>query len=132
MDARALRTTAVVFLSALLVHGADHARRGIEIPSTISIVGGLQFALGVFAVTLVLREHRLGPVAAVAVGFPSALLFVSAHLLPGGNDPYTGSSPAAGVTAFSWFTAVFEIAADIAFGVAGAVLLRRRSPGTAR
>jgi hypothetical protein len=30
------------------------------------------------------------------------------------------------VTAFSWFAALFEIAADLAFGAAGLYALRRR------
>ena len=40
------------------------------------------------------------------------------------SDPYTGRQVAPGVTGSSWFTALFEIAADTAFGVAGLRAMR--------
>ena len=40
------------------------------------------------------------------------------------SDPFTGSPVAPKVTALSWATAVFEIGADIAFGVAGVRALK--------
>jgi hypothetical protein len=131
MPDRLLRTTATVFALALLVHGADHLRRGLELPSRLAIVGGLQFLVGMIAVALVLTGRRLGPAAAIAVGFPSALLFTYGHLVPVGTDPYVGADAAGDVTAFSWITAVFEIGADFAFGLAGALVLRRRGIASA-
>src|SRR4051812_37210847 len=122
---RALRTTSLVFIAALLVHGLDHVRRGTEVQTTQVLAGGtIQFLLAIAAFALVMRRHRFAPDAAVVVGFGSALLFVTAHLLPhwsSFSDAYVGSPVAPGVTAFSWFTAMFEIAADIAFGCAGVV-----------
>ena len=131
MNDRVLRPAGVVFVAALLVHGLDHLRRGIDVMTTQVFVGGnIQFALAFVAFALVIRRHRLAPVAAIAVGFGSALLFVTAHLLPDWgafSDAYVGSPAAPNVTAFSWFTALFEIAADIAFGCAGVIALRRRT-----
>jgi hypothetical protein len=66
---RMLRTTAVAFAVALLVHGADHLRRG------------------------------MGASTAVAPR----------------------------VNAFSWFSALFEIGADVAFGLVALQFLRRRA-----
>ena len=136
MNDKVLRSTSVVFLVAVLVHGADHLRRGVDVMTTQVLVGGnIQFGLAFVAVTLVIRRHRLAPVAAIAVGFGSAVLFVTAHLVPDWgafSDSYVGSPTAPGVTAFSWFTAMFEIAADVAFGLAGLVALRRGTATAAR
>lgn len=127
---RLLRTTSVVFIVAVLVHGTDHLRRGIGVMTTQVLTGGtIQYALAFLAVGLVLRRHRSAPAVAAAVGFGSALAFASAHLLPDWgaySDAYVGSPVAPGVTAFSWFTAVFEIGADVVFGWAGLRALRGR------
>jgi len=120
---RLLRITAVVFAVAVVVHGADHLRRGPDaVTEVVRGAGAIQFVLGAVAVVLVFRRHQLAPTMAVYVGFISALGFAAAHLLPqwsAFSDPFTGSAVAPGVTAFSWFAALFEIGADIAFGVAG-------------
>jgi len=125
---RVLRISAVVFAVALAVHGADHLRRGLDVMSTlVRNVGGVQFVTGALAVVLVFRRHRLAPAVAVVVGFLGAIGFVAAHLLPhwsAFSDPFTGSQVAPGVNGFSWFAALFEIAADFAFGVAGLRVLR--------
>ncbi len=135
MGDRILRFTSVVFLAAVLVHGADHVRRGVDVVTTqVLVAGTVQFVLAVVAVALVFRGHRLAPVAAIAVGFASAVGFAAAHLLPhwgAFSDAFTGSQTGSEVTAFSWFTALFEIGADIAFAWAGVVVLRRRGMETA-
>jgi hypothetical protein len=120
---RFLRVTAAIFAVAVVVHGADHVRRGIDVATAVvRNAGAIQFALGAVAVVLVFRGHRWAPAVAVFVGFASAAGFGAAHLLPhwsAFSDPYTGSVVAPHVNAFSWFSALFEIAADIAFGMAG-------------
>lgn len=130
-DEALLRRTAIVFLAALIVHGADHAVRGLDvITELVSTAGSIQFLLGVIAVLLVFMRHRSAPTLAILVGFPSAVGFAMAHLLPewgAFSDPYVGANVAPGVTWFSWFTALFEIAADLAFGWAG--LRARRTMG---
>jgi hypothetical protein len=60
--------------------------------------------------------------AAIAVGFPSAVGFTAAHVLPhwsSFSDSFTGSRVAPNVTVLSWAAALFEIGADVAFGWAG-------------
>ena len=125
-----LRTTSLVFAAAVLVHGADHLRRGIDaVSTTVFAAGNAQLVAGAIAVALVLRRHPLAPAVAVGVGFVSAFGFAAAHLLPhwsAFSDAYVGVQRGPDVNAFSWFTALFEIAADLAFGFAGLAVLRRR------
>src|SRR4051794_10080250 len=129
-DDRVLRYAGVVFLVALLAHGADHLRRGFDVVSPeVSVAGNVQLVLAVVAVVLVFKRHRWAPVAAIAIGFPSAIGFTAAHLLPhwsSFSDSFTGSRVGAHVNGLSWAAALFEIAADLAFGFAGLYVLRRR------
>jgi hypothetical protein len=63
----------------------------------------------------------------MVVGFTSAVGFTVVHLVPDWgplSDAFPGAH-GAGVTAFSWFAALFEIGADLAFGAAGVVALLR-------
>jgi hypothetical protein len=133
-DERLLRITGVVFLIALLVHAADHLRRGFDVLTpTVFWAGNLQLTLGIVTLVLVFRGHRWGPAAAVAIGFTSAVGFTAAHLLPHWStfsDSFTGAHPAPGVTGFSWFAALFEIGADLAFGWAGWRVYRSRGTAT--
>ena len=125
---RRLRATAAVFAVAVVVHGADHVRRGIDVATdVVRDAGATQAVLVAIAVVLVFRRHRLAPLVAAIVGFVSAVGFGAAHLLPhwsAFSDPFTGTAVAPGVTAFSWLTAVFEIAAGVAFAIAGLRLMK--------
>jgi hypothetical protein len=118
-----LRLTAVVFVVAVTVHGVDHARRGLDVMTTqVMLAGSIQFLLAVIALVLVFRRHPWAPLAAIAIGFSSAIGFAAAHLLPhwsSFSDSFTGSHVAPNVTVLSWATALFEIGADIAFGWVG-------------
>lgn len=128
---RTLRVTGVILLASLVVHGIDHVRRGVDVISEhVLWAGNIQFAMASVAVLLVFRRHRWAALAAVLVGFPGAVRFAASHLLPhwgAFSDAFTGDKVGANVTAFSWFTAVFEIAADLAFGFAGLAMLRRHN-----
>ena len=130
---RRLRVISIIFLVALLVHAGDHFRRGTEVVTRhVFWAGNFQLAAAVLAVVLVLTRHRLAPLAAVLVGFLSAIGFTGSHILPHWgvfSDAFTGARVGANVTAFSWFAALFEIAADLAFGLAGIAVLRRRELG---
>ena len=120
----------VIFAIALGVHAADHLRRGMDVLAWPVFWGGnLQLCLAVITIVLVVRRHRLAPRFAVVVGFVSAIGFVLAHLLPhwsAFSDSFTGAHVAPHVTGFSWFAALFEIAADLALGVVGTMILLRR------
>ena len=125
---RFLRATAAIFALALVVHGADHVRRGYDVVTTVVRgAGATQAALGALTVFLVFRRHRYAPAMAVIVGFASAAGFTAAHLLPhwsAFSDSFTGNDVGPNVNAFSWFAALFEIAADLALGAAGLQLWR--------
>jgi hypothetical protein len=129
---RTLRTAAVVFAMAVLVHGVDHLRRGTGAVTEVVLgAGTTQALLGAVAVVLVFRRHRLAPALAAGVGIASAVGFAAVHLLPqwssSFSDPYTGSLVAPHVNAFSWLSALFEIGADLAFGLAALQVLRTRA-----
>ncbi len=132
-DDGVLLATGVVFAVALLVHGADHARRGLdELPAAVFWLGNLQTVGALFTLFLVFTRHRWAPLAAIAIGFASAFGFTVVHLLPDWgvlSDAFPGAEAHADVTGFSWFAALFEIGADLAFGGAGVRVLRgRREP----
>ena len=122
-DDRVLRLAGAVFAVALGVHGIDHMRRGVDVISTeVLWLGNVQTVGAVVALFLVFTGHRWGPAAAAAIGFASAVGFTVVHLLPYWSvlsDNFPGAESGAGVTAYSWFAALFEIGADVAFGWAG-------------
>ncbi|MEV0332001.1 hypothetical protein [Nocardia sp. NPDC050717] len=124
-----LRLTTGVFAVALLVHGADHLRRGMDVTSAlVNTLGTLQLLFALLTVFLVVRRRPEAPLAATVVGFASAVGFTLVHLLPDWfgplSDSFIAAPPEARVTGFSWFAALFEIAADLAIGIAGLRALR--------
>ena len=127
---RVLRTAGAVFAVALLVHGADHARRGVgELAPAVFWLGNAQTVGALAALFLVFTRNRWAPAAAIVVGFAGAVGFATVHLLPDWgplSDAFPGAHSHAGVTVFSWFAALFEIGADLAFGAAGVYALRGR------
>ena len=128
-DERFLRTAGVVFAVALVVHAADHFRRGMDVLTTqVNLAGNFQFVMAAVTLYLVFTRRPAAPYFAVVVGFVSAAGFIAAHLLPhwsAFSDSFTGAHHAPGVTWFSWFAALFEIAADLLLGYAGVRMLRR-------
>ncbi|WGI34275.1 hypothetical protein [Mycolicibacterium aubagnense] len=114
---------------ALLLHGADHMRRGMNvIPPAVMIGGTLQLIFAAATIVLVFKRNRWAPLAAVGIGFAGAVGFTAAHLLPKWgffSDSFINAPPWARVTAFSWVTAILEIAANVIFAVLGLVLVRQ-------
>jgi hypothetical protein len=130
MSDRLFRALSVAFLAGVVVHGVDHLRRGTGAVTTYVLVAGtVQFVLASLAVVLVFRRDHRAPIAALAVGLPGALGFAAVHLLPYWgpvSDSFVGAHAGPGVTAFSWVTALLEIAGDLAFATAGLVILQGR------
>ncbi|MFB8276696.1 hypothetical protein [Nocardia colli] len=119
-----LRWATALFAVALLTHGADHLRRGMDtVSSTVMVLGTVQFVLGVATVVLVFTGHRWAALAAVGIGFVSAAGFVLVHLFPDWfgplSDSFINAPASAKVNGFSWFAAIFEIIADLLIGIAG-------------
>lgn len=127
---RFLLYSAVAFAIGLTSHGIDHAIRGFDVVSTqVSWAGNFQVVTALITLALVIVGNRWGPVAAILIGAGSAIGFSAAHLLPtwsAFSDSYVTPAPGAGVTAYSWVTAVLEIGTAAVFAVAGARALRRR------
>lgn len=121
---RFLRVTAFLLAAAFAVHGADHLRRGWDAsPLSVLVAGHVQAVLIAVAVVLVVRRSRWAPVTAIVAGLASAVGFAYAHVLPGFwprfSDSFVTSGPGAGVTWFSWVTAVLEIGAGLLLAFAG-------------
>jgi hypothetical protein len=116
-----LKLATVAFTVALAIHGTDHLIRGTDVVQPLVLwAGTLQTILAIAVLSLVLRDHQAAATAATLLGFSSALLFTAAHLLPYWgpfSDTFINPEPNAGVTAFSWLTAVLEIGAGLVLGV---------------
>lgn len=118
-----LRWAAIAFAIGFGVHGLDHLRRGMSASPPFIMVGGMvQMVFVVLAIVMVLKHHARAPLAAIVVGFGSALVFTYAHLLPtvfpGYQDSFI-SPPHINVTWFSWFSALTEIGTAVVFASAG-------------
>jgi hypothetical protein len=123
-----LRRAAIAFALGFSVHAFDHALRGLSsAPTRVFIIGTIQGLFAVLAVWMVLRGRERAPMAAILVGFGSALLFTNGHLLPISPDSYVSDAHPS-VTWFSWVTAFAEIGTGLVFGIAG--LRARLSPST--
>jgi hypothetical protein len=118
---------ATVFAAAVLIHGADHTRRGVDaIDRDVFWAGTAAIALEVGVVVLACQRHRLAPLAAAVVGGSLAVGYVVVHFLPDRgwlSDSLTSASDA---SALSWTAASLEVVAALALAAAGIVALRER------
>jgi isoaspartyl peptidase/L-asparaginase-like protein (Ntn-hydrolase superfamily) len=125
-DQRLLNQASVLFAIGLVIHTADHLRRGASSVSAELWGAGTVAAVVAVAALVVVHTGRPGaPLVAVAAGFPLAVGYMSAHLLPEWSvlsDPYPGND----VDQLSWIATLTEITGALAFGTAGAVVLHRR------
>jgi len=131
---RALRYATALYAAGLVVHTADHLRRGTGVLTwEVFWAGMLSTAMGVVTIVLVFARHHLAPLLAAAVGFPIAVGVGAVHLLPHWSalsDAFPGSH-GTGVTALSWTVVLLEIFGALAVGVAGLHLVRRQRFPTA-
>jgi hypothetical protein len=122
-----LRLTAVLYGVGLVVHTADHLRRGISVVTGEVFWGGnVLAALAIVAIALVFAGHRQAPLVAMFVGFTAAIGVSASHLLPHWSS-LSDSLPDGNVDAWTWIAVLIEIGGALAFGAAGAyALLRQR------
>ena len=126
-DDRLLRTAAMVFAVAVLVHNSDHLRRGGDSVATdVFAVGTLGMVLEVAVVALVLMGHRLAPLAATSIGASLTAGYLLVHLAPERSWLSDSLSTGEDVTWFSWVAVFGLIAASLFLAVAGWSVLRRR------
>jgi hypothetical protein len=131
---RLLTYAAVLYGIGLVVHTADHVRRGTDVLTTeVNVLGTVSTLGGLVVIGLVLARHRLAPLAAAGFGFPVALGIAATHLLPEWSD-FSDAFPGAhdtGVTMFSWLVVLVEIAGLLALGAAGVYAIRREPSAVA-
>jgi uncharacterized membrane protein YhdT len=113
----------IAFVIGWGMHGLDHLRRGMSAsPPFIMGAGMVQGLLVVLTVSMVVMDRPRAPLAAILLGFGSAVGFTYAHLLPtflpGYQDSFI-SLPRTNVTWFSWFSALAEIATALVFAIVG-------------
>ncbi len=123
---RWLHWSALLYATGLVLHTADHLRRGLDvITPAVLWAGNISTLLGVTAVGLVIARHRLAPLVAAITAIPIALGVAAVHLLPSWgalSDSFVDHAP--GVTAFSWFVVSVEIVGALAMGIAGLAIVR--------
>ena len=119
LEDQVLRYAAFVFAAALLVHGADHWRRGFKVLTPEVYWAGMVLSvLAVISITLVLTRHSWGP------------LVAASHLLPHWSS-FSDAFPGSGVDSLSYAAVVFEVIGSLVFGAAGMrILLRPRQRRT--
>jgi hypothetical protein len=131
-DDRKLQVAALVYLAGLVLHSADHFRRGIDtVTHHVFWAGNVSSVVGIVAVGLILTRHRLAPMAAVAFGFPVALGVAAVHLLPEWSTALSDSFIDQSMSWMSWAVVLLEIAGALATGVIGLAIFRRTAPATA-
>ena len=116
-----------LFTAAVLIHGADHARRGFAATGAdVFWLGTSAILLEVAIVVLACQRHRLAPLVAAGSGFTLAFGYLFVHMLPARpwlSDSFTSATD---VSPLSWFAASLEIAAALIIAVVGTVELHRR------
>jgi len=122
-----LRNAAILYGVGLVLHLADHMRRGTSVlTGEVNLLGTLSTVAGIVTIGLIMIRHRLAPIAAIALGFPVAVGVAAVHLLPRWSDfsdAFPGSTT--GVNAMSWTVVLIEIAGAFALGLAGLAMMRR-------
>jgi hypothetical protein len=128
-SAARLRAAAVFFTIAVLVHNADHLRRGGDsVSAQVFWLGSLAILLEVTVVALIVTDHPLAPLVAAVTGFSLALGYVAVHFTPD-RGWFSDSLLVAGTDGVSRAAAVLEATAAVALGLAGADAWRHRPGG---
>jgi hypothetical protein len=122
-----LARAAGVFTAAVLLHGSDHLRRGIDsIHRDVFWLGTSGVLIEVGVVLVICARHRLAPLVAALVGGLLASGYVVVHFLPARSffsDSFLGhhhTSP------LSWIAASLEVATAGALAITGLVVLVQR------
>jgi uncharacterized membrane protein YphA (DoxX/SURF4 family) len=115
----------IVFAATFVFHGLDHVRQGLDrLNTTVFWGGNTQGVAAIASLVLTLAWFRKAPLVAAVVGFGSAVIAASSHLLPhwsAASDPYWDLS----LDAWSWAAMLSEIVAGIVVGIVALGVLRR-------
>jgi hypothetical protein len=124
-DTRVLRAAAIFFGLAVLIHNADHLRRGGDSVSTeVFWVGSSALVLETVVVALVLMRHRAAAIAATVIGLSLAFGYISVHFTPE-RGFFSDSLLGVDASSVSIAAAFLETASAFLLGIAGARVLRQ-------
>ena len=132
---RLLRGAALLYGAGLVLHTADHIRRGVSVLTPeVYWAGAVSTIAGLVTLFLVLTRHPRAPLVAAIVGFQVAIGTAAVHLLPHWSS-FSDALPGAhgtGVRAFTWPAVIIEIVGALLLGVFGANILfhQRRTRGS--
>ncbi|HVF33480.1 MAG TPA: hypothetical protein VM933_10645 [Acidimicrobiales bacterium] len=116
----------VFFAVAVVLHNADHVRRGADVvASDVFWLGSAAIVLEVALVALICQRHPVAPLSAALAGLTLAAGYVLVHFLPERpwlSDPLLSTR---GVDPWSVLVASIEIVAALVLGLAGLVALHR-------
>jgi len=126
---RWLLGSSAVYVLGLVLHTADHVRRGLGVlTGLVAGAGAISTIAGLFIVVMILVENRHAPLVAAVFGATTAIGVAIVHFPPrwgAFSDPFTGSS-GTGVTRFSWAVVILEIIGLLAISISGLAVLRER------
>ena len=123
---RLLQGAAVLYGAGLVLHTADHIRRGVGVLTPeVYWAGTISTIAGVLTLVLVFTRHRWAPLVAAITGFQVAVGTAAVHLIPHWSS-FSDALPGArgtGITLFSWIVVNIEIVGALLLGIFGANLL---------
>lgn len=124
---RLLLGAAWVFTIAVVLHGLDHGRRGVDtVALEVFWIGTAAITIEIAVVALIAQRHRLAPLAALAVGASLAVGYVVVHFLPDRGWLSDSLVSAESVSALTWAAASLEVVAAVAVAALGLIVLRQR------
>jgi hypothetical protein len=115
----------LAFLATIVLHDLDHLRQGRSIEPLVVALGVISDVAILTMVALVIRRHRLAPLAATLVGFANVFGFIAVHAVPDWG-PLSDGYPDLPVDALSWAIVFLPMAAALWLGLAGLSELRGR------
>lgn len=116
-----------LFTMAVVLHGLDHVRRGVDaIDRDVFWAGTSAVLIEVLVVLLICQRHRLAPLAALSIGGSLALGYVLVHFLPERGWLSDSLTSAADASPLSWAAASLEVLAAGTLAVTGWVVLQQR------
>jgi hypothetical protein len=123
-DRRRLIWVNMALLTLVWLHDLDHVRQVREVESAVGGIGLLGVVATITSLALAIAGHRLAPLAAVVVGFGTAIGFVLVHVLPDWG-PLSDGYPDLAVDGISWAIAILPIPFALWLGFTGLSALRR-------
>lgn len=125
-----LAIAAVVFLTANLLHVADHGRQHLAgLNAVILLLGTLVTASAVAVVIAVRRGSPRAPLLAAVVGFQAAIGVSASHIAPEWSVISASYSDEIDADTLAWAVMLSEVVAGFLLGVAGLHSLRARARG---